>query len=188
MRIFALCLTLVAVPLVALAQKAEKAAKIAGPAEETAMAIQFSGKELIEMANDFPEAKFDYKPTPEVRSFAEQLLHAAKGNQLFLDFISGKKPDFTDLPRANYKTKADIVKVLQQSIDDLAALAKKGGDKSLAKPVKIPFMPAPVSTQMALMIPSNHMAEHYGQLVVYYRLNKLVPPATKNQGKEAPQP
>src|SRR5438552_674561 len=35
------------------------------------------GRKLIAMAEEFPEDKYDFKPTPEVRTFAEQLLHAA---------------------------------------------------------------------------------------------------------------
>ena len=35
------------------------------------------GRKLTAMAEDFPEDKYDFKPTPAQRSFAEQLLHAA---------------------------------------------------------------------------------------------------------------
>src|SRR5689334_23775734 len=35
------------------------------------------GRKLADMAADFPESKYDFKATPEVRSFAEQLIHAA---------------------------------------------------------------------------------------------------------------
>jgi len=41
------------------------------------------GRKLIAMAEDFPEDKYDFKPKPEQRSFAEQLLHAA-GAELLL--------------------------------------------------------------------------------------------------------
>jgi uncharacterized damage-inducible protein DinB len=185
---------LLAVPSFGWAQKAEKGDKAAGkagsPSEELAMAIQFNGKELLDIAEDkqYPDAKLDYKPMPEMRSFAEQLLHAAKANMMFLDFVNGKKPDFADLKRADYKTRADIVKVLKQSIDDLAATTKKLGDKGMQKTVKLPFIPMPVTMQTALGIAVGHMSEHYGQLVVYERLNKVVPPATRNQGTSPASP
>src|SRR5207244_12138082 len=41
------------------------------------------GRKLIAMAEDFPEDKYDFKPTPTQRSFAEQLLHAAGANYFF---------------------------------------------------------------------------------------------------------
>jgi hypothetical protein len=190
--VFLMCL---AAPSIALAQKAdkpakEKPAKAGSPSEELVQGIQFNGKALVDIAEDkmYPDAKLDWKPMPEMRSFAEQLLHAAKANQIFLEFIEGKQPDFGDLKRSDYKTRAEIVAVLKKSIDDLAAEAKKVGDKGLTKPVKIVFLPAPVSTQTAFGIAIGHMAEHYGQLVVYERLNKVVPPATRNQPKGPPQP
>ena len=44
------------------------------------------------MAEDFPEDKYDYKPTPAQRSFAEQLLHAAGANYYFTNPVMGQKP------------------------------------------------------------------------------------------------
>src|SRR3977135_2585656 len=41
------------------------------------------GRKLIAMAEDFPEDKYDFKPTPAQRSLAEQLLHATGTNDLF---------------------------------------------------------------------------------------------------------
>src|ERR1700684_1147611 len=43
------------------------------------------GRKLIAMAEDFPEDKYDFKPTPAQRSFAEQLLHAAGSNYFFIN-------------------------------------------------------------------------------------------------------
>src|SRR5258706_8371677 len=41
------------------------------------------GRKLIAMAEDFPEDKYDFKPAPAQRSFAEQLLHMAGANYFF---------------------------------------------------------------------------------------------------------
>ena len=57
------------------------------------------GRKLIAMAEDFPEDKYDFKPTPAQRSFAEQLLHMAGSNDFFTDVANGKKPETTS--RAN---------------------------------------------------------------------------------------
>ena len=48
------------------------------------------GRKLIAMAEDFPEDKYDFKPTPAQRSFAEQLLHAAGANYFFTNPVMGK--------------------------------------------------------------------------------------------------
>src|SRR6202795_2670130 len=64
------------------------------------------GRKLIAMAEDFPEDKYDFKPNPTERSFAEQLLHAAGANYFFISPAKGLKPPEGDPKRADYKTKA----------------------------------------------------------------------------------
>ena len=68
------------------------------------------GHKLTAMAEDFPEDKYDFKPTPAQRSFAEQLLHAAGSMYYFTNPVMGQKPPAAEDPkRDRYKTKADIV-------------------------------------------------------------------------------
>src|ERR1700677_2642422 len=64
------------------------------------------GRKLIAMAEDFPEDKYDFKPNPSQRSFAEQLLHAAGGNYFFINPAKGVKPPTGDPKRTDYATKA----------------------------------------------------------------------------------
>lgn len=49
------------------------------------------GRKLIAMAEDFPEDKYDFKPNPAQRSFAEQLLHAAGASYYFINPVIGAK-------------------------------------------------------------------------------------------------
>ena len=49
------------------------------------------GRKLTAMAGDFPEDKYDFKPTPAQRSFAEQLLHAAGSMYYFTNPVMGQK-------------------------------------------------------------------------------------------------
>src|SRR3954462_15356960 len=77
------------------------------------------GRKLTAMAEDFPEDKYDFKPTPAQRSFAEQLLHAAGSNYIFTDTVMGRKlPAAEDPKRDEYKTKADIVAFVKKSFAD----------------------------------------------------------------------
>src|ERR1700726_3291382 len=50
------------------------------------------GRKITAMAEDFPEDKYDFKPTPAQRSFAEQLLHAAGATYYFTNPVTGQKP------------------------------------------------------------------------------------------------
>ena len=76
------------------------------------------GRKLIAMAEDFPEDKYDFKPTPAQRSFAEQLLHMAGANYYFTNPVIGKKPPTGDPKRDQYKTKADVVAFVKKSFAD----------------------------------------------------------------------
>src|SRR5579862_4874384 len=75
------------------------------------------GGKLVAMAEDFPEDKYDFKPTPAERSFAEQLLHAAGANYFLTDSVMGKKLSTVEDPkRENYKTKAAVVAFVKKSV------------------------------------------------------------------------
>src|ERR1700758_4138159 len=91
------------------------------------------GGKLIAMAEDFPEDKYDFKPTPAQRSFAEQLLHAAGANYYFINPVMGQKPPAGEDPkRGQYKTKADIVAFVKKSFADGAAAIQAKGDKGMS--------------------------------------------------------
>src|ERR1700740_3318895 len=76
------------------------------------------GRKLIAMAEDFPEDKYDYKPSPAERTFAEQLLHAAGANYFLTNPLKGEPmPKEEDPKRDQYKTKADIVAFVKKSFE-----------------------------------------------------------------------
>jgi hypothetical protein len=81
----------------------------------------------------------------------------------------GEKPDgkLNELPRSGYKTKADVVKVLRSSFDGVIAGVKSMPEAEVIKHLDL---------WTAFLI---HSGEHYGQSVIYYRLNGLVPPESR---------
>ncbi len=138
------------------------------------------GRKLIAMAEDFPEDKYDFKPVPAQRSFAEQLLHAANANYFFTNPAMGLKPPAEEDPkREQYKTKAAVVEFVKKSFADGAAAIKQKGDKGLSDLIVDPF--ANQQTRVSDMAWGllEHSGEHYGQLVVYYRVAGLVPPESR---------
>jgi uncharacterized damage-inducible protein DinB len=137
------------------------------------------GNKLIAMAEDFPENKYDFKPTPAQRSFAEQLLHAAGSNYFFINPVMGKAQQAAEDPkREQYKSKADVVAFVKKSFADGAAAIQAKGEKGLTtEVVYYPGQKARVLDIAYGLI--EHSGEHYGQLVVYYRLAGLVPPESR---------
>jgi uncharacterized damage-inducible protein DinB len=138
------------------------------------------GRKLIAMAEDFPEDKYDFKPTPAQRTFAEQLLHAANANYFFTNGVLGQKLPAEENPsRAQYKTKADVVAFVKKAFADGAAAIKTKGDKGMSDLIVDPFANQQVRISDAAYGFIEHSGEHYGQLVVYYRLSGLVPPESR---------
>ena len=167
---------LVVSPLVVAAQQTAPAAAASAAADLLA-AWNREAKKLIDMAEDFPEDKYNYKPTPEVRSFAEQLTHVAEANARFAGLARGQAAGGAEHHEAAPKTKAEIVAMLKKSFEDAAAAIQSAGDAGLAQPIKLPTR---TITGYGLWTSATiNAAEHYGNLVVYYRLNGLVPPTTR---------
>ncbi|HMI52648.1 MAG TPA: DinB family protein [Candidatus Saccharimonadales bacterium] len=139
------------------------------------------GRKLVAIAEDLPENKYDYKPNPESRSFVAQLIHAAGSMYYFTDPAQGKKPHLADDPsRDELKTKAQIVAFVKKCVQDGADLIKSKGDAGMDEQV---VAGGPTKTRirdLALAL-NEHSGEHYGQLVVYYRINNMVPPESRKK-------
>jgi uncharacterized damage-inducible protein DinB len=181
-----LALTLLAVVVTTLPSQSQSQTQAPLPArsraDETLDQWNAIGNKLIAMAQDFPEDKYDYKLQKDERTFALNLLHAAAFEYVVTRAVSGSNvgPDFGpgDNPsRDAFKTKADVVKFVQQAVADGAAVIKQQGDAGLDKTV--PWGKRLVHNSSIWIFAIEHSAEHYGQLVVYYRANNLVPPDSR---------
>src|SRR5713101_651640 len=138
------------------------------------------GRKLIAMAEDFPEDKYDFKPVPAQRSFEEQLLHAANANYFFTNPAMGlKMPAEEDPKRDQFKTKASVVEFVKKAFADGAAAIKQKGDKGMSDLIVDPFANQQVRVSDMAWGLLEHSGEHYGQLVVYYRVAGLVPPESR---------
>jgi len=141
------------------------------------------GNKLIAMAQDFPEDKYDFKVQKDERTFALNLLHAAALDFVLIRRISGSNagPDFGegDNPtRDQFKSKADVVKFVQEAISDGAKVIQEQGDAGLDNTTKF-FGNRMAHNSTIWTFAIEHSGEHYGQLVVYYRANNMVPPDSR---------
>jgi dienelactone hydrolase len=151
------------------------------------------GNKLIAMAQDFPEDKYDFKVQKDERTFAQNLLHAAALDFVLIRRVSGSNlgPDFGegDNPsRDVFKTKADVVRFVLEAVADGAQVIQQQGDAGLDNTSKF-FANRLAHNSSIWTFAIEHSGEHYGQLVVYYRANNLVPPdSRRDQAQQAPQP
>lgn len=162
---------------IAAAQAAKAPPATSTPGKDLVKDWNGVGRRLSAMADDFPADKYDWKPTPEVRSFSEQLLHAAGYACHVQDLAKGARPKEEDPPRANFKSKADVVAYVKKCFADGAKAIEAMGDTNLAETIHVDNWTV---TNFGLWNSAiEHAGEHYGQLVMYYRTNKMVPPASR---------
>lgn len=124
---------------------------------------------ILAMTKDFPAEKYDYKLKPEMRTFGAVLVHIASGNVYAAKAGRGENVNWDELEPKDYKTKTQVVALMEKSISDADATLKSLPDESLTKNVE-PWIGV-----------IEHSAEHYGLLVAYYRANGLVPPASRQK-------
>jgi uncharacterized damage-inducible protein DinB len=166
---------------VAAQEAAKKEPPKPAPSPSQAVLEQWNdiGRKLIAMAEDFPEDKYEYKPHADSRTFAAGLLHVSGSMYYFTDVAQGQKPRYPDDPkRDELKTKAQVAAFVKKCVEDGAAVIKAKGDKGLNESVNDggPHLDRLYDVAYALI---EHSGEHYGQLVVYYRNNGLVPPESR---------
>jgi uncharacterized damage-inducible protein DinB len=154
-------------------------------ADETLEMWNSIGNKLIAMAQDFPEDKYDFKVQKDQRTFAQTLLHVVGVDYLLMRTVSGSDigpdlgKDMVNPSRDVYKTEADVVNLIQQAVADGSKMIQQQGDAGLDKTTKFPFGNRLVHNSYNWMFVIEDSGEHYGQLVVYYRANNMVPPESR---------
>jgi uncharacterized damage-inducible protein DinB len=172
-------LACLAAPLARAQAQDAKPGRTLSPSQAVLESWNDIGRKLIAMAEDFPEDKYDFKPTPAQRSFAENLLHAAGANYFLTNSLKGEKMPEGDPKREQYKTKADVVAFVKKSFADGAAALKAKGDAGMNDMLNDPFSKDKARVYDFAYGFIEHDGEHYGQLVVYYRVAGLVPPESR---------
>jgi len=133
-----------------------------------------------EYLDAMPENGVGFKPTPDIRSFAEQMLHIANANYAFASAASGKAnpnqdKDLEKMPEL--KTKASLTKAVMDSYDFVISALEGLSDAQLGEKVKIFNMEMERGT--ALEKAFEHQTHHRGQTTIYLRLKGVKPPPEK---------
>jgi uncharacterized damage-inducible protein DinB len=137
---------------------------------------QRAATDIIDVAEAMPEEKYGYKPTPEVSTFREQLVHLAGATQRFIDTAKGTKSEARHPNPA--MTKAEVIALLKQTLQTGQEMLGSLTDAQLLDQVQFPFGNRMVTRFTFWQGPLYQVRNHHGQLVVYLRLNGIVPPTT----------
>ena len=136
-------------------------------------------RNLAEAAESMPAEEYSFKPTPDVRSFAQLVGHVAFGNFYFCAQAKGEQAQLNQ----NYEKvteKAALVKALNESLaycDEVYASTTDANFNQLVK-TGSPGGGTQTGRGSLLVFNTAHNNEHYGNIIVYMRLKGHVPPST----------
>jgi hypothetical protein len=130
---------------------------------------------FVKAAEKMPEEAYDFKPTPDVQSFGERMMHIA-GQIRTCATVKGEQKTFD----ANKKAKSDIVAALKASFDECDAAWDSMTDASAAE--MLAGRGGQTSKLGTLIRNTNHDSELYGYICVYMRLKGVVPPSSEGGG------
>jgi hypothetical protein len=161
------------------------------PAESIGGILSYTEDQFFSVAEAMPAEKYSYIPSAPgakfdgVRSFAEQVKHVACANFAFFDEIEGKTPpDACEKGGpAPAKTKAELLQYLRDSFDNGNKVLATISAQNAMDRVEGRYGGANTKLGHAV-IAVWHIADHYGQIVYYLRLNGMVPPPTQQHGPQ----
>jgi uncharacterized damage-inducible protein DinB len=127
-------------------------------------------------AEELPDSTYAYRPTPDVRSFGQLIGHIAGAQYLICAAAVGDPERKEDEIERTRTTKAALVEALKASTE-YCTKAYAQTDGAAQQPTKL--FGQPQSRLFALGLNATHNAEHYGNIVTYLRLNRIVPPSSR---------
>ena len=128
---------------------------------------------ILKSAEKMPDAGYSFKPTPDIRSFAEVLDHVADSQMRTCAAVAG---DEKKAGAAGKITKSDVTAALN---DAFAECDKAFGSLSDANAGEMIKTPMGQKSRLGLLSGiTGHDREQYGILAMYLRLKGLVPPSS----------
>jgi uncharacterized damage-inducible protein DinB len=135
---------------------------------------------ITKSAEQAPESLYAYKATPEVRSLGQLFGHVANANFMICSTIAGEKsPASADFEKTA-TTKVALTKALADSFGYCEKVYAATTDAEGGKMMELFGMK--MAKLAALAFNNAHNFEHYGNIVTYLRLNKMVPPSSQGRG------
>jgi hypothetical protein len=133
-----------------------------------------------------PDEMLSFRATPDVRTFAQLFGHIADGQTLLCTAAKGEKPAMTQEYEKGATTKAALAAALRKS-NEFCDTVYAGMSEPAASEL-VPVMGGAKWPRLSVPAANNsHTWEHYGNLVTYLRLNKIVPPSSEGQSRPSGQ-
>jgi uncharacterized damage-inducible protein DinB len=138
------------------------------------------------LAEAIPADKYTWRPSPDVRSFAEVFLHVAGANYDLYEMVGARPPAGIDLKNLEKSTtdKTKVIAILKDSYAHAKQAIKAMSDADLEK--SMDWFGGKNTERGVLLFIVRHGAEHLGQSIAYARFIGVVPPWTVDAQKAKP--
>ena len=123
-----------------------------------------------------PEDGYSFKPTPEMRTFAAQMLHLTDADYYFVSAVSGKPSPLgkTSAEKTIAQTKEVTTKAVMDGYDYVINALQSMTPEQLQEMTK--FAGKDMSKATAFDKAFEHQTHHRAQTVAYLRLKGATPP------------
>ncbi|WP_350286449.1 DinB family protein [uncultured Croceitalea sp.] len=137
-----------------------------------------SKKYVIKVAEMMPEDDYNFKPTDGSLSFAENLMHIGFAMNWHSQSLLGGKPAIKWNDDTRYKvsnrTKEEMIKIVEATFEEAARLMEQFDTAQFKD--ELDYFGLTRTKRQIFMLLADHITHHRGQMLVYLRLNGLVPP------------
>ena len=163
---------------------------VTGYRSEVLAEVMIQEYKFLRLAEAIPADKFNWRPAPDVRSFAEVFLHVSAANYNLYKLVGTPPPSTVDLKTLEKSTtdKAKVIATLKDSFAHARKAITAMPDANLDK--SLDWFGGKNTQRGILLFIVRHAAEHLGQSIAYARFVGIVPPwtedAQKAQAKPAP--
>ena len=160
---------------------------VTGYRSEVLAEVMIQEDKFTRLAEAIPAEKFAWRPSPDVRSFAEVFLHVSAANFNLYKLVGTPPPAGFDVKGFEKSTtdKAKVIAILKDSFAHarkaITAMADADLDKSLD------WFGGKNTERGILLFVVRHAAEHLGQSIAYARFAGVVPPWTEDMQKKQPE-
>lgn len=132
-------------------------------------------EKLVGLAKAIPEDEYGWRPSEEVRSVSEALMHVAGGNFFFPTLRGMTPPEGVEMQSLEQITdKEKVIATLEQSFDHARKAAEAVSEDELGETVSMFGNEVTVAGYLHALASHNH--EHLGQMIAYARSLGVTPP------------
>ena len=161
---------------------------VTGYRSEVMAEVMIQENKFLRLADAIPAEKYNWRPTPDVRSFAEVFLHVSTANYNLYKLVGTPPPAGFDLNGLEKSTtdKAKVIETLKASFAHARKAIKDMPDANLDK--SMDWFGGRNTERGILLFILRHGAEHLGQSIAYARFAGIVPPWTEDFKKQPAEP